>query len=82
MILTGMFTSQLVTTDDYARPDISDCLAIKSGRHPVREKVGLASLPASKHNFHRNYSCSRRNMFPMMSTLLNNADSRLSLAST
>ena len=32
-------SSQLATTDDYARPDISDCLAIKSGRHPVKEKV-------------------------------------------
>jgi hypothetical protein len=80
--LTGTFSSQLVTTDDYARPAISDCLAIKSGRHPVREKVGLASLPASKHNFHRNYSCSRRNMFPMMSTLHSIADSKLSLATT
>lgn len=31
--------SQLVTTDDYVRPDISQYLAIKSGRHPVKEKV-------------------------------------------
>lgn len=30
---------QLVTTRDYIRPEITNCLAIKSGRHPVREKV-------------------------------------------
>jgi DNA mismatch repair protein MSH4 len=30
---------QLVTTHDYIRPEITDCLAIKSGRHPIREKV-------------------------------------------
>ncbi|KFY04491.1 hypothetical protein O988_00757 [Pseudogymnoascus sp. VKM F-3808] len=31
--------AQLVTTSDYVKPDITRCLAIKSGRHPVHEKV-------------------------------------------
>ena len=31
---------QLVTTEDYVRPEIADCIAISAGRHPVREKVG------------------------------------------
>ncbi|KAF2112484.1 muts domain V-domain-containing protein [Lophiotrema nucula] len=29
----------LVTTNDYVRPSITDTLAIKSGRHPIREKI-------------------------------------------
>lgn len=33
--------ARLVTTGDYTRPDITDCIAIKSGRHPVREKVEI-----------------------------------------
>ncbi|KAF1996096.1 DNA mismatch repair protein-like protein muts [Amniculicola lignicola CBS 123094] len=31
--------AQLVTTQDYVRPQITDTLAIKSGRHPIREKI-------------------------------------------
>ncbi|KAF2185031.1 hypothetical protein K469DRAFT_577714 [Zopfia rhizophila CBS 207.26] len=31
--------AQLVTTQDYVRPQITDTLAIKAGRHPIREKV-------------------------------------------
>lgn len=31
--------AQLVTTNDYVRPELTRCLAIKSGRHPVHEKV-------------------------------------------
>lgn len=34
--------AQLVTTSDYVKPDITRCLAIKSGRHPVYEKVQKA----------------------------------------
>jgi len=30
---------QLATDREYVRPEISDCMAIKSGRHPIREKV-------------------------------------------
>jgi DNA mismatch repair protein MSH4 len=30
---------QLVTTNDYIRPELTDALVIKSGRHPIREKV-------------------------------------------
>ncbi|KAI9827617.1 MAG: MutS protein msh4 [Phylliscum demangeonii] len=30
---------QLVTTLDYARPEFTDTLAIKAGRHPIREKI-------------------------------------------
>ncbi|KAF2474591.1 uncharacterized protein BDR25DRAFT_383924 [Lindgomyces ingoldianus] len=31
--------AQLVTTQDYTRPHITDTLAIKAGRHPIREKI-------------------------------------------
>ena len=31
--------SQLVTTQDYVRPELTDVLAIKAGRHPIREKI-------------------------------------------
>ncbi|TVY75933.1 MutS protein-like protein [Lachnellula suecica] len=30
---------QLATTSDFVKPEISDCIVIQSGRHPVREKV-------------------------------------------
>jgi DNA mismatch repair protein MSH4 len=39
--------SQLVTTNkygEYVRPELTDCLVIKSGRHPVREVVGSGLL--------------------------------------
>jgi DNA mismatch repair protein MSH4 len=31
----------LVTTREYARPELTDTLAIKHGRHPIREKIHL-----------------------------------------
>lgn len=31
--------AQLVTTQDYVRPELTDTLAIKAGRHPVKEKI-------------------------------------------
>jgi DNA mismatch repair protein MSH4 len=31
--------SQLVTVNDYTRPQLTDTLAIKSGRHPIKEKL-------------------------------------------
>ncbi|KAJ4312218.1 MutS protein msh4 [Neodidymelliopsis sp. IMI 364377] len=31
--------SQLVTVNDYTRPQLTDTLAIKSGRHPIKEKI-------------------------------------------
>lgn len=31
--------AQLVTTLDYCRPELTDTLAIKAGRHPIREKI-------------------------------------------
>ena len=40
--MLDMITSfgQLVTSQDsYVRPEITDCIAIKSGRHPIRVKV-------------------------------------------
>lgn len=39
--LLDMITSfaQLVTTQDYCRPELTQTLAIKSGRHPIREKA-------------------------------------------
>ena len=39
--LLDMMTAfaQLVTTQDYCRPELTKTLAIKSGRHPIREKA-------------------------------------------
>ncbi|KKA16378.1 DNA mismatch repair protein [Rasamsonia emersonii CBS 393.64] len=31
--------AQLVTTQEYVRPELTDVLAIKSGRHPIQEKI-------------------------------------------
>ena len=31
--------AHLATLREYCRPEINDCFAIKSGRHPVHEKV-------------------------------------------
>ncbi|OOF95865.1 hypothetical protein ASPCADRAFT_405565 [Aspergillus carbonarius ITEM 5010] len=31
--------AQLATSHDYIRPELTDTLAIKSGRHPIREKI-------------------------------------------
>ena len=31
--------AQLVTTQNYVRPELTSALAIKSGRHPIREKI-------------------------------------------
>lgn len=31
--------AQLVTNQDYCRPELTQTLAIKSGRHPIREKI-------------------------------------------
>lgn len=31
--------AQLVTTQDYCRPELTETLAIKGGRHPIREKI-------------------------------------------
>jgi DNA mismatch repair protein MSH4 len=31
--------AHLVTTQDYVRPQLSDTLAIRAGRHPIREKI-------------------------------------------
>lgn len=33
--------SHIAIINEYIRPEITDCLAIKSGRHPVREKVTI-----------------------------------------
>ncbi|RFU31342.1 hypothetical protein B7463_g4991, partial [Scytalidium lignicola] len=30
---------QIATTHDYVRPEITNCVAIKAGRHPIREKI-------------------------------------------
>jgi DNA mismatch repair protein MSH4 len=32
---------QLATSGQYVKPEITDCIAIKDGRHPVRERVGI-----------------------------------------
>ena len=36
--MLGSF-AQLATTQDYCRPEITKTLAVKSGRHPIREKI-------------------------------------------
>ncbi len=40
--------AKLVTIHDYVRPEITDSLAIKAGRHPIHEKVSLSMLRYSK----------------------------------
>lgn len=39
--LLDMFSAfaQVVTTQDYVRPQMADTLAIRGGRHPIREKI-------------------------------------------
>lgn len=31
--------AQLITTQDYVRPELTETLAIKAGRHPIRERI-------------------------------------------
>jgi DNA mismatch repair protein MSH4 len=33
--------AQLVTTQDYVKPELTDTLAIKAGRHPIRDKIQI-----------------------------------------
>jgi DNA mismatch repair protein MSH4 len=33
--------AQLVTTQDYVKPELTDTLAIKAGRHPIRDKIHI-----------------------------------------
>ena len=43
-MITAFAHLAISSTEDYVKPEITDCIAIKSGRHPVREKVrGVAS---------------------------------------
>lgn len=43
--------SQLATSgDEYVRPEIAGRIAIKSGRHPIKEKVGISQLPELEKN--------------------------------
>ncbi|KAK4085152.1 uncharacterized protein Triagg1_142 [Trichoderma aggressivum f. europaeum] len=59
--LVDMISSfgQITTTRDYVRPNIEDTLALKSARHPILDKVKMASeyIPndyysAEQHRFH------------------------------
>jgi DNA mismatch repair protein MSH4 len=44
---------QLATTgDDYTRPELTDCIAVKLGRHPIKEKVCIQT-PAWARNLTR-----------------------------
>lgn len=36
--------AQLVTSQDYVRPAITDTLAIQAGRHPIREKIHITKF--------------------------------------
>jgi DNA mismatch repair protein MSH4 len=33
--------AQLVTTQDYVKPELTDTLAIRAGRHPIRDKIQI-----------------------------------------
>lgn len=37
--MMAAFGHLAISGEEYTRPEIADCIAIKSGRHPVREKV-------------------------------------------
>jgi DNA mismatch repair protein MSH4 len=41
--------AKLVTTHEYVRPEITDSLAIKAGRHPVHEKVSFSDKSMSNN---------------------------------
>jgi DNA mismatch repair protein MSH4 len=41
----------LATSSDYTKPELTDCIGIKSGRHPVREKVCLLRRENTEGNF-------------------------------
>ena len=37
--MIASFAQVVTTTQDYCRPELTDTLAIRSGRHPIREKI-------------------------------------------
>lgn len=50
--MLDMITSfgKLVTSQEsYVRPEITECIAIKSGRHPIRDKVRMAHYISTKN---------------------------------
>ena len=73
---------QLATIQgNYTRPEITEWLAVKSGRHPVREKVCVIYyLPATQHLTRSRFI--QRNLSQTMSTLVSKQDSRSLLAVT
>jgi DNA mismatch repair protein MSH4 len=61
------------TISDYCRPELTDCIGIKSGRHPVREKVcQMLSMQRSFRADHRDDRFTSRSSFPMIFMHLSN----------
>lgn len=64
---------QLVTNQDcYVRPDITDCIAIKSGRHPIRDKVCRAQFTSFRNTNSSLSRCHRTNLYPTTITQRSN----------
>lgn len=71
------------TIGDYCRPELTDCIGIKSGRHPVREKVcQMLSMQISRRADHRDDRFTIRSSFPMTFTHHSNLVFRSSLGVT
>jgi DNA mismatch repair protein MSH4 len=60
---------QLATTNDYVKPEIADCIAIKSGRHPLKEKVN--QIRSSKTSLTYATRLTQRSLYPTMYMLAN-----------
>jgi DNA mismatch repair ATPase MutS len=65
---------------EYVKPEITDCIAIKSGRHPVREKVSRGIL--SKWPKLTQFRFTRRGSSLMMSMQVSKRDFKSLLAAT
>jgi DNA mismatch repair protein MSH4 len=70
------------SVSDYSRPDLTDCIGIKSGRHPVREKVCRLCMIGVFLLIISCFRCTGRNSYPMTFMRPSNLASRSSLAVT
>jgi DNA mismatch repair protein MSH4 len=70
------------SVSDYSRPDLTDCIGIKSGRHPVREKVCRLCMIGVFLLIISCFRCTSRNSYPMTFMRPSNLASRSSLAVT
>jgi len=67
---------------EYSRPDLTDCLCIRSGRHPVREKVSQVLMMAVFLLTSHSLRCISKSLSLMTFTYLYRLASKLLLAAT